>query len=187
VLQTVRGCQCFDRASQRTRGLYESWFVVLLGGSPEPAGFASLTVADFPVLFTECGGNPLPLRWRGSCDGFGACGGRAPIPALIRDRGNIFGGFTPVKWESSSACKADPSLKTLVFMLKNPHNFPARKSALRRGNPECFGLSYANDIAPMVSPNQHDISSPSLFPARSMCQDWRFRERDRLRRVSFFS
>jgi hypothetical protein len=53
-------------------------------------------------------------------------------------------GFTPVKWESrkkdsqaseelgrSNCYKADPSLKSFVFTLKNPQNFPARKFALK--------------------------------------------------------
>jgi hypothetical protein len=47
--------------------------------------------------------------------------------------GNIFGGFTPVEWESPSKekFKADPSLKSFLCTLKNPHNFPARKFALK--------------------------------------------------------
>jgi hypothetical protein len=35
--------------------------------------------------------------------------------ALIQDlEGNVFGGFTPVKWESELKFKADPSLKSFV-------------------------------------------------------------------------
>jgi hypothetical protein len=44
--------------------------------------------------------------------------------------GNIFGGFTPMEWDSDNGKKADPSLKSFLFTLKNPHNFPARKFAL---------------------------------------------------------
>jgi hypothetical protein len=39
-----------------------------------------------------------------------------------------------VDWESRttpSYFKADPSLKSFVFTLKNPHNFPARQFALK--------------------------------------------------------
>jgi hypothetical protein len=47
--------------------------------------------------------------------------------------GNIFGGFAPVEWESrlwnAKYGKADDSLKSFVFTLKNPHNIPARKFA----------------------------------------------------------
>jgi hypothetical protein len=107
-----------------------------------PAGFASLIVVDFPALFAELCKKSFfgrekrfALLCRGSRDGFGArdfhcrCDGHAPTLTLIQDRkGNIFGGFTPVMWE---ARKADPSLKSFLFTLKNPHNLPARKFALK--------------------------------------------------------
>jgi hypothetical protein len=38
----------------------------------------------------------------------------------------IFGGFTPVAWRSRNACVPDPSLKSFIFTLKNPHNLAAR-------------------------------------------------------------
>jgi phosphopantetheinyl transferase (holo-ACP synthase) len=54
--------------------------------------------------------------------------------------GDIFGGFTPVEWESrvwngkhgneSNCCKADDTLKRFLVTLKNPHNIPARRFAL---------------------------------------------------------
>jgi hypothetical protein len=113
-----------------------------------PVGFASLIVADFPALFTEFRGKRFTLLWRGSRDGFrerdfhGRCDGHAPTLTLIQDTaGNIFGGFTPVKWESrlwngksggaDNLWMADASLKSFVFTLKNPHNLPARKFALK--------------------------------------------------------
>jgi hypothetical protein len=106
-----------------------------------PAGFASLIVADFPALFAEFRGMRFMLLWRGCRGGFGAgdfhglCDGHAPTLPLIQDtEGSIFGGFTPVEWESRTNppyFKADPSLKSFVFTLKNPHNFTARKFALK--------------------------------------------------------
>jgi hypothetical protein len=108
--------------------------------APSPAGFASLIVADFPALFAEFRGKRFALLWRGSRDGFGKgdfhvrCDGHKNTLTLIEDTGgSIFGGFTPVKWDSSSKAKADPSLKSFLFTLKNPHNFPARKFALKGG------------------------------------------------------
>jgi hypothetical protein len=104
---------------------------------PAPPGFASLIVADFPALFVEFGGKRFTLLWRGSRDGFdvgdfhGRCDGHAPTLTLIQDTdGNIFGGFTPVEWDSRGGGRADPSLKSFLFTLKNPHNLPARKFAL---------------------------------------------------------
>jgi hypothetical protein len=84
-------------------------FAVALPPAPAPAGFASLTVADFPAFFAEFREKQFTLLWRGSCDGFGDrhfhghCVGHAPSLTLIQDtEGNIFGGFTPVKWESKA-------------------------------------------------------------------------------------
>jgi hypothetical protein len=108
---------------------------------PPRAGFASLIVADFPALFAEFRRKRFTLLWRGSRDGFGAgefhgrCDYHANTLMLILDtEGNIFGGFTPVEWESvphPGKVKADPSLKSFLFTLKNPHNFPAKKFALK--------------------------------------------------------
>jgi hypothetical protein len=53
---------------------------------------------------------------------------------ILDTEGNIFGGFTPVEWESrdfDNRFKADASLKSFLFTLKNPRNFPARRFALR--------------------------------------------------------
>jgi hypothetical protein len=96
---------------------------------------------DFPAVFAEFRGKRFSLLWRGGRDGFGArdfhdrCDGHANTLTLIEDRnGNIFGGFTPVAWESRTQPpypKADPSLKGFLFSLKNPHNLPVTKFALR--------------------------------------------------------
>jgi hypothetical protein len=64
------------------------------------------------------------------------CDGHANTLTLIKDtQGNIFGGFTPVEWETTSGgkylYKADPSGATFLFTLTNPHNFPAKRFALK--------------------------------------------------------
>jgi hypothetical protein len=60
---------------------------------------------------------------------------------ILDTEGNIFGGFTHVEWESldwngndeneDNCSKVDPSLKSYRLMLKNPHNVPARRFALK--------------------------------------------------------
>jgi hypothetical protein len=56
---------------------------------------------------------------------------------ILDTDGNIFGGFTPVEWESrkltgDETCdNADPTLKSFLFTLKNPHNVPARRFTLK--------------------------------------------------------
>jgi hypothetical protein len=52
---------------------------------------------------------------------------------ILDTKGNIFGGFTPTEWDSSGGWKADDSLKSFLFTLKNPHNIPMKRFALRPG------------------------------------------------------
>jgi hypothetical protein len=100
----------------------------------------SAIISDFPDIFAEFRGKKFLLLWRGGRDGFGRrpfhnrCDGHANTLTLIEDTdGNIFGGFTPVEWESlpKSTKKADPSLKSFIFTLKNLPNVPARRFALK--------------------------------------------------------
>jgi hypothetical protein len=112
----------------------------------------SLIVSSFPPLFDGFRGKRFVLLWRGSRDGFrardfhGQCDGHANTLTLILDkktfgRGNIFGGFTPLEWESrvwngkyndeDNRWKCDDSLKSFLFTLKNPQNTLASKFALK--------------------------------------------------------
>jgi uncharacterized coiled-coil protein SlyX len=100
----------------------------------------SLIVSDFPAIFAEFRGRAFKLLWRGSRDGFGAsqfhgrCDGHANTLTVVLDaEGNIFGGFTPVEWESppKPKYKADGSEKSFLFTLKNPHNIAPRRFALK--------------------------------------------------------
>jgi hypothetical protein len=90
--------------------------------------------------------------WRCSRDGFGAgdfhsrCDFHANTVPLIETAashddvgGFVFGGFTPVPWESrvidrncegNNVWKSDDSLKSFLFTLENPHNICQRKFAL---------------------------------------------------------
>jgi hypothetical protein len=99
--------------------------------------FYSLVLSDFPPLFDEFLSNRFVFLWRGSCNGFGAenfhgrCDGHANALTLIFDTGrNVSGDFTPLHWDSNHQTKCDENLKDFLFMLKNPHNTPARKFAL---------------------------------------------------------
>jgi hypothetical protein len=106
-----------------------------------PARLESLIVGEFPPLFEEFRAKRLNLLWRGNRDGFSAkefhrrCDGRANTLTLIADtNGNIFGGFTPVEWESRAESpwyKRDDSLQSFLVTLTNPRGVPARKFAMR--------------------------------------------------------
>jgi hypothetical protein len=130
----------------------------------------SLIVSDCPLIEQEFPGKDAKLLWRGSRDGFRAkefhrrCDGRANTLTLIADTdGNVFGGFTPVKWESrvwnakngkeSNTCKGDNSLRSFLFTLRNPHGVPPRKFALmaewKQGAIRCnsaLGPAFGNGI-----------------------------------------
>jgi hypothetical protein len=99
----------------------------------------SVIVPDFPKLFEDFKDQKFTLLWRGSRDGFKAktlhrhCDWQPNTLTVILDtKGNIFGGFIPVTWETAgqSMFKPDPNLKSFLFTLKNPHNVPARRFAL---------------------------------------------------------
>jgi hypothetical protein len=108
---------------------------------PLPLGLDSQIVTEFPRLFEEFQSKHFKLLWRGSRDGFNAtefhhrCDGHANTLTLIQDTNdNIFGGFTPVKWESRPKYpyhKSDDSKLSYLFTLKNPHKVPSRKFVLK--------------------------------------------------------
>jgi hypothetical protein len=113
-----------------------------------PPAFGSKIISELPKILAEFRGKKFSLLWRGSRDGFRAadfhrlCDGHANTLTLVKDTNrNIFGGFTPVEWESrvwvekwgmrnDTTGKADPSLKSFLFTLRNPHNVPARRFEL---------------------------------------------------------
>jgi hypothetical protein len=125
------------------------WAADLIAHPLSSAGpLGSVIVSDFPEIFAEFRGKRFESLWRGSRDGFGAetfhirCDGHANTLTVILDTdGNIFGGFTPLTWESrvwngksgdeNNYLKADENQKSFIFTLKNPHNVAARRFALK--------------------------------------------------------
>jgi hypothetical protein len=116
--------------------------------SSPPGQLDSLIISGFPAIFAEFRGKRFINLWRGSRDGFGAsdfhgrCDGHANTLTVILDtNGNIFGGFTPVEWESrvsngkwgdtNNCWKGDESQKSFLFTLKNPQNVAPRRFALK--------------------------------------------------------
>jgi predicted RNase H-like nuclease (RuvC/YqgF family) len=110
----------------------------------------SRIISDFPEIFADFQEKHFKILWRGSRDGFKAqefhrrCDGHANTLTVILDtNGNIFGGFTPVKWESrahngkfgdeNNTFQEDVNMKSFLFTLKNPHHIPPRRFALKAG------------------------------------------------------
>jgi hypothetical protein len=120
--------------------VWESTSKVIAHPRPPPGQFDSLIISDFQDIFEEFRRQRFSLLWRGSRDGFGVsqfhlgCDGHANTLTVILDtNGNIFGGFTPVKWDSDpeGIFKIDHSLKSFLFTLKNPPNTPAVRLPLK--------------------------------------------------------
>jgi hypothetical protein len=44
----------------------------------------------------------------------------------------IFGGYTPLAWSSQASHVSDPSLKSFVFTIKNPHSLPPQIFKLKQ-------------------------------------------------------
>jgi hypothetical protein len=79
----------------------------ILHPHPPPGQLDSQIISEFPAIFAEFRGKQFKLLWRGSRDGFsasqfhGRCDGHANTLTVILDpKGTIFGGLTPVEWES---------------------------------------------------------------------------------------
>jgi hypothetical protein len=123
------------------------WYVIAERIAHPPFPLDSRIISDFPEIVAEFQWKRFSLLWRGSRDGFEAqefhrrCDGRANTLTVILDtKGNIFGGFTPVEWESEkwngkfgkedNRWRADDSLKSFLFTQKNPHNIRASRFAL---------------------------------------------------------
>jgi hypothetical protein len=115
---------------------YLSSVVRPLSQQPSVGSLDSQIILEFPEIFAEFRGKRFSLLLRKSRDGYSnsefhrRCDGHANTLIVYLDtNGNIFGAFTPVEWESptNAKYKADDSLKSFIFTLKNPHNIPARK------------------------------------------------------------
>jgi len=92
-----------------------------------PGGSVLLTPHFFRIIQGWFGGPKLwDLRYRGTRDGFNAndfhrcCDNIGPTVTLIRANGHLFGGYTPLSWNSTSNTYINNS-STFLFTLTNPH------------------------------------------------------------------
>jgi hypothetical protein len=102
----------------------------------------SSIVKIIPPVLRDFGGKSWTLLYRGSRDGFGSstfhskCDGQANTVTLIEStKGYVFGGFTPLSWDSNGSYKSDISCRSFLFTVKNPHGRDDRKFPVSR--PAC--------------------------------------------------
>jgi hypothetical protein len=105
----------------------------------------------------------------------------------------VFGGFTPVNWEShvwngkdgkeNNCVKGDDSMRSFLFTLRNPHGVPPRKFALReekKGNAilcvSDYGPVFYNGISVRDNCNNSYTWFGTGYVNRSYVNDTRFKE-----------
>jgi hypothetical protein len=94
-------------------------------------GIPSVILENYPSLFDRFGCMRWQLLYRGSIDGFrasnfhGKCDGKSNTVTLIMTTtGCIFGGFSPIAWDSNSGHKADWQRQSFLFRIKDSRDSP---------------------------------------------------------------
>jgi hypothetical protein len=110
-----------------------------LSALPPAPVLDSKILTDFPGIFDEFRAKKFTLLWRGGRDGFSTgyfhayCDGHPNTLVLVLDTdGNIFGGFTPLPWDSTTGNIIDDSQRSFLFSLKNPSGMPPATFQLKR-------------------------------------------------------
>jgi hypothetical protein len=141
------------------------------------AGWGESAILDvLPVVLIGFLKKKWKLLYRGSDDGFGAsnfhkkCDGIAnTVTIILSTTGCIFGGFTPIAWESNGGYKPDSANQSFVFRIKDTRQSEPRKFPL--SNPSCaihcyqsWGPTFGNgrDIAVVDCCNQNSSSYTNL-------------------------
>jgi hypothetical protein len=142
----------------------------------EPGPFNSSIVSELPSILEEFRGKRFCLLWRASKDGFSAqafhtqCDGSGNTLTFILDKsGNIFGGFTPIKWDSKGGARADESAKGFLFTIKNPGNIGPKKFPLNADR-----KSQAIFCDPAWGPHFYDFGVYDNSNTNSVSHSWYF-------------
>jgi hypothetical protein len=96
--------------------------------------FESAILPNIPQCLREFQEKRWVLLYRGSRDGFASsnfhakCDEKANTVTVIETtKGFVFGGFTPIAWDSSCSYRSDSSQKSFLFTVKNPRGSEGRK------------------------------------------------------------
>jgi hypothetical protein len=143
----------------------------------EPSEFSSSIVSGgLPPVLQEFRGKKFALCWRASRDGWTAktfhasCDGVANTLTIIQDKaGNIFGGYTPIKWDSKGGARADETGKGFLFTIKNPGNIGPKKFPL---NPDRKDNAIFAD--PNWGPHFYDLGVSDNANSNAISHSWYF-------------
>jgi hypothetical protein len=100
--------------------------------------FDSKLIQQFPTILSDFDRKYLTLLYRGSRDGFecssfhARCDGRSHTITIVETtRGFVFGGYTPLAWDSSNTNKQDDSMQSFIFTIRNAANTDPRQFSLK--------------------------------------------------------
>jgi hypothetical protein len=89
----------------------------------------STILSEIPQILKDFETKTWQLLYRGTRDGFAASTFHAKcdeqsntLTIILTTAGYVFGGFTPIAWDSSSSYKPDDTGKSFLFSLTNPRN-----------------------------------------------------------------
>jgi hypothetical protein len=114
----------------------------------------STILQSIPSILTEFETKTWELLYRGTRDGFGTsnfhskCDQHAnTLTIILTTAGYIFGGFTPIAWDSSKSTKTDT--RSFLFSLKNPRNmepkiFPRSSSSYSIYGDPTYGPTFGS-------------------------------------------
>jgi hypothetical protein len=126
-------------------------------GSMTSVKLAESTILEhIPRILKDFVTKTWRLLYRGTRDGFGGANFHSKcdqqsntVTIILTNAGYIFGGFTPIAWDSSSGYKADNTGQSFVFSLKNPRNTEPKIFALSNASQAIYcgsslGPAYGN-------------------------------------------
>lgn len=123
-------------------------------------GITSTILGIYPRVLDQFVNRVWKLVYRGSEHGFrgvdfhGKCDRQSnTVTLILTTTGCIFGGFTPVSWDSSNVYKPDPTNESFLFRIKDSRNNDALRFPIL--NP-----SFAIHCGPSYGPtfgNAHDL------------------------------
>ena len=94
-------------------------------------------------IYEWCGYKKMELIYRGTRDGMFAqnfhskCDGKGPTITLFRnDKGNIYGGYSPIKWKSEGEYQNEN--RCFMFTLTNIHNIEPTKFPSKNNGHELY-------------------------------------------------
>jgi hypothetical protein len=156
IVERLRGLRDDDMGLRRYRARSDAATV-----KARP-GVLDSTIGDIdPTILRDVGAKSWELLYRGSIDGFMAndfhrkCDGQSHTLMVIETtKGFIFGGYTPVQWDSSNSPKPDPSKRSFLFTMKNPHSIAARKFSLYNAK---LAIYCSSRFGPILGGNGPDV------------------------------